>query len=660
MIRRPLPVLTLMLSLAFGAPFAQADNAAVAANAADTAAPQRDLRETYTKYEYRIPMRDGTRLFTVVYAPKDASKTYPFLINRTPYSVGVFADGERHYGVDWFPKQIGPSKEFDDAGYIFVKQDVRGRYMSEGKWVEMSPHGKDVKRAAGEGTESQDMYDTMEWLLKHVPNNNGKAGIYGISYPGFYTSASIIDSHPAIKAASPQAPVTDLYMGDDSYHGGAFMLAANFGFYSSFTEQQNPTPLPKTRSEFDYGTADGYDFFLQHLTMQNILGTLTDNQRALLAPTIDHDTYDDFWKIRAIAPHLKNVKAAVLTVGGWFDAEDPQGPFTTYHAIKKNNPGIFNGLVIGPWVHGGWAGYEGKRLGRVSFDRKTGEDFRSNIQFPFFEQQLKGVKPSKPIAEVTAFETGSNVWRQYSAWPPVPAKPRTLYFGANGKLSWQQPAAAASASANRAYDEYVADPKKPVPFVGYAVTDVPQEYMVSDQRFAASRSDVLVYQSEVLEDDVTIAGPVTPKLFVSTTGTDADWVVKLIDVYPSEYPGADAHERGHDVDTPSSPMAGYQMLVRGNPLRGKFRNSFEKPEPFVPGKVEPISYHLGDVNHTFRRGHRIMVQVQSSWFPLVDLNPQTFVSIPKAKPEDFKKATQRVYHAPETPSGLQVLVMPQP
>jgi len=657
MIRRPLPVLTLMLSLAFGAPAVHAAEAAAhaAAHAADSTAAQRDLRETYTKYEYRIPMRDGTRLFTVVYVPKDASKTYPFLINRTPYSVGVVADGERHYGEDWFPRSIGPSKEFEDAGYIFVKQDVRGRYMSEGKWVEMTPHGKDVQRAAGEGTESRDMHDTMEWLLKHVPGNNGKAGIYGISYPGFYTSASIIDSHPAIKAASPQAPVTDLYMGDDSYHGGAFMLAANFGFYASFTEQQNPTPLPKTRGEFDYGTADAYDFFLQHLTMQNILGTLTENQRKLLAPTIDHDTYDEFWKIRAIAPHLKNIKAAVLTVGGWFDAEDPQGPFTTYSAIRKNgSPGVYNGLVIGPWVHGGWAGYEGKRLGQVSFDRKTGDDFRANIQFPFFEQHLKGVKPAKPIAEVTAFETGSNVWRQYATWPPAPAKPRTLYFGAGGKLTWQQP------SSGGAYDEYVADPKKPVPYVAYATTDVPQEYMVSDQRFAASRPDVLVYQSEVLEDDVTIAGPVTPKLFVSTTGTDADWVVKLIDVYPSEYPAGEQPARGRDVGTPSSPMAGYQMLVRGNPLRGKFRNSFEKPEPFTPGKVEAISYHLGDVNHTFRRGHRIMVQVQSSWFPLVDLNPQTFVSIPKAKPEDFKKATQRVYHAPQTPSGLQVLVMPQP
>jgi putative CocE/NonD family hydrolase len=645
-----LPLLTLLVAIACSALPPSAVHAAEEAKPAP-----RDLRETYTKYEYRIPMRDGTKLFTAVYVPKDASKPYPFLINRTPYSAGVQAEGELHYGEDWFPKQIGPSKEFEDAGYIFVKQDVRGRYMSEGKWQEMTPH-VNPRRAAGEGQESQDMHDTMDWLLKNVPNNNGKAGIWGISYPGFYTSASIIDSHPAIRAASPQAPVTDLYMGDDSYHGGAFMLAANFGFYASFTEQQNPTPLPKTWADFDYGAADAYDFFLRHRTLANILGTLTDRQRALLAPTIEHDTYDSFWQTRAIAPHLKNVKAAVLTVGGWFDAEDPQGPFTTYHAIKKYNPNTFNGLVMGPWVHGGWARYDGRQLGRVSFDSKTGEYFRQHIQFPFFEQQLKGVKPAQPIAEVTAFETGSNVWRRYSAWPPVQAQTRTLYFGPNGTLAWQQPAA------GDGYDEYVSDPNKPVPYIGYPATSVPQEYMVSDQRFAATRPDVLVYQSEVLEDDVTVAGPVTPRLFVSTTGTDSDWVVKLIDVYPAEYPnegkGNEQPARGNDVAPPRGTMAGYQQLVRGNPLRGKFRNGFEHPEPFVPGKVEAISYHLGDVNHTFRRGHRIMVQVQSSWFPLVDLNPQTFVTIPKAKPEDFRAATQRVYHAARTPSGLQLLVLP--
>ncbi|HEX8787107.1 MAG TPA: CocE/NonD family hydrolase [Telluria sp.] len=651
MLRPALPLLAALVALACANPAAHADSSTANSVHAEAQPVQNDLRARYTKHEYRIPMRDGTKLFTVVYIPKDHSKTYPFLINRTPYSAGVYADGELHYGEDWFPQSIGPSKEFEDAGYIFVKQDVRGRYMSEGKWVEMTPH-VNPQRAAGEGQESQDMYDTMEWLLKHVPNNNGKAGIYGISYPGFYTSASIIDSHPAIKAASPQAPVTDLYMGDDSYHGGAFMLAANFGFYASFTEQHNPTPLPKSWSHFDYGEADAYDFFVKKLTMPNILATLTPEQRAYIAPTIDHDTYDEFWKIRAIAPHLKGVKAAVLSVGGWFDAEDPQGPFTTYESIKKYNKGYFNGLVIGPWVHGGWARYDGKRLGNVSFDSATGAYFRSHIQFPFFEEYLKGVKPATEPAEVTVFETGSNVWRRYTAWPPVQAQPRTLYFGPHGTLGWQQP------PANSGYDEYVADPHKPVPYVAYPSTDVPQEYMVSDQRFAATRPDVLVYQSEVLQDDVTVAGPVMPKLFVSTTGTDADWVVKLIDVYPQEYPENEKPGRGSDVGAPSATMAGYEMLVRGNPLRGKFRHGFEHPEPFVPCKVEEISYYLGQVNHTFRRGHRIMVQVQSSWFPLVDLNPQTFTHIPTAKPEDFKAATQRVYHAADTPSGLQLLVMP--
>jgi len=642
--QRLLTPLALSLALAFSG----------VAHAAPDDKEKPDLRATYTKYEFRIPMRDGVKLFTAVYVPKDSSKTYPFLVQRTPYSVGVSTDGESKYGVDYTPKSFGLPQDFADSGYIFVRQDVRGRYMSEGKWQEMTPHVK-ANRLPGEGNESQDMHDTVEWLLKHVASNNGKVGIYGISYPGFYTSASIIDSHPAIKAASPQAPLTDLYMGDDSYHGGAFMLAANFGFYSSFTEEPNPAP-PLRRQRFNYGTADGYDYFLKRLTMSGILAELQPKQLAYLKPTIDHDTYDEFWKSRNIAPHLKGIKAAVLTVGGWFDAEDPQGPFSTYHAIRKQNPGIFNGLVMGPWTHGGWAGEEGRSLGHVRFDSKTSDYFNKRLLFPFFEQHLKDRKTDKPIAEVNAFETGTNVWRQYAAWPPQQAKARTLYFGANGTLTWAQPAAAAAAAA---YDEYVSDPRKPVPYIGYPATGVPREYMVSDQRFAASRPDVLVYQSEVLEEDVTIAGPVTPKLFVSTTGTDSDFVVKLIDVYPQDMPSPAAGERSADTPPPTLKIGGYQQLVRGNPIRGKFRNSFEKPEPFTPGKVEAVSYHMGEVNHTFRRGHRIMVQVQSSWFPLIDLNPQTFVNIPQARPEDFQKATQRVYHAPATPSGLQVLVMPR-
>jgi putative CocE/NonD family hydrolase len=616
-------------------------------------APKYSLREHYTKYEFNIPMRDGVKLFTVVYVPKDGSKSYPFLMQRTPYSAGVQSGGELHYGEDFYPEHIGPSQEFEDSGYIFVKQDVRGRYMSEGKWQEATPHVT-PNRSKGQGNESEDMHDTVDWLLKNVANNNGKVGILGISYPGFYTSASIIDSHPAIKAASPQAPVTDLFMNDDSYHGGAFMLAANFDFYSAFVEAENPTPLPKTWNRFDYGTADGYEFFLKHLTLSNITATLTPKQQALLLPTIQHDTYDEFWKSRNIAAHLKNIKAAVLTVGGWYDAEDLQGPLTTYASIKRNNPTIYSGLVMGPWVHGGWARGEGKRLGYVNFDSKTSEYFRTNIQFPFFEQHLKGVA-NKNTAEVYAFETGSNIWRNYAAWPPKPAQARTLYLGENGTLSWKQPAAGA------AYDEYVADPRKPVPFTSYPANGAPKEYMVGDQRFAASRPDVLTYSSAPLEEDVTFAGPVKPKLFVSTTGTDADWVVKLIDVYPPEYPASDDGDerpRGGDVGKPQVTMAGFQQLVRGDPLRGKFRNGFDKPQPFTPGKVETVSYSMSDINHTFRRGHRIMVQIQSSWFPLVDLNPQTFVDIPKAKPEDFQKATQRVYHAPAMYSGIEVQVMP--
>ena len=654
MLRRPLTILTTSLLLAFAA------GAFLPAHADEPEAPaaKGSLRNDYTKYEYRIPMRDGIKLFTVVYVPKDSSRSYPFLMQRTPYSAGVYAQDAMRYGVDWYPEAIGPSREFMDSGYIFVKQDVRGRYMSEGKWQEMTPH-VNPRRAPGEGVESEDMHDTVAWLLKHVPNNNGKVGIYGISYPGFYTAASIIDSHPAIKAASPQAPVTDLYMGDDSYHGGAFMLAANFDFYASFTEAPNPAPPSKSEAEFDYGTTDGYDFFLKHLTLTEIAATMSPAQRGYFMPNIEHDTYDQFWQSRAIAPHLKNVKAAVLTVGGWFDAEDLEGPFITYRAIEKQNPGIENRLVIGPWVHGGWARGDGARLGHVSFDSKTSDYYRRQIEFPFFEQHLKGVKPARTLPEVTAFETGSNVWRQYAAWPPAQAKARTLYFGAGGKLDWKAPVASGAGYDDAVYDEYVADPRKPVPFIGYPATGVPREYMVSDQRFAAKRPDVLVYQSEVLEEDVTIAGPVVPKLFVSTTGTDADWVVKLIDVYPPDYPQPEAERKESDVAAPALALGGYQQLVRGNPLRGKFRHSFEKPAPFVPGKREALSFELGQVNHTFRRGHRIMVQVQSSWFPLVDLNPQTFTRIPAAKPEDFVKATQRVYRAPDAASGVQVMVLPK-
>jgi putative CocE/NonD family hydrolase len=612
--------------------------------------PEFDVKEHYTKYEYRIPMRDGVHLFTAVYVPKDSSQPYPFLINRTPYSVAP-------YGVDQYRARLGPSPDFDKAGYIFVMQDVRGRYMSEGTFVEMRPH-IDNKKSNQDVDDSSDLYDTIDWLLKNVPNNNGNAGIWGISYPGFYTSASMIDSHPALKAASPQAPMTDLFKGDDAYHGGAFMLAANFGFYAFFQPQANPQLPPKVRVPFDFGTPDGYDFFLKAGTLQN-LSNLLGAQQALWLDQVHHDTYDDYWKSRNLAAHTKNIHCAVLTVGGWFDAEDLQGPFTLFHAIDRDDPEIFNALVVGPWVHGGWARYDGDHLGRVSFAANTGDYYCKNILFPFFEQYLKGSGSAK-LPKAYVFETGTNVWRQYPSWPPKNTETKTLYFHPNGVLSFDPPKEQATA-----YDEYVSDPAKPVPFVNYVAQEVPQEYMVSDQRFAASRPDVLTYQTEVLQEDVTIVGPVSPRLFVSTSGTDSDWDVKLIDVYPPDYPQSKSDEPSPeakakpttDVPAPPFTMGGYEQLVRGEPFRGKFRHSFEIPEPFTPGKVEEVAFAMQDVNHTFRRGHRIMVQIQSTWFPLTDRNPQTFLNIPDAKPSDFVKATQHVYHGQGQASGIETNVL---
>jgi hypothetical protein len=614
------------------------------------------VREHYTKYEYRIPMRDGVRLFTSVYVPKDTSVTYPILVDRTPYSVAP-------YGEDQYRAHLGPSDAFDRSGYIFVYQDVRGRYMSEGKFVEMRPH-IDEKRSNQDVDDSSDMYDTVEWLLKNVPNHNGKVGIWGISYPGFFTSASIIDSHPAIKAASPQAPMTDLFMGDDAYHGGAFMLAANFGFYSAFKPQENPTPPPNLLP-FDYKTQSAYEFFLKLGPLANANARYFHNESFLWNDQVSHTTYDDYWKARNLAAHLKNIHCAMLTVGGWFDAEDLSGPFKVFRAIEQNDPGIYNGLVEGPWVHGGWARFEGDHLGSVSFAAKTALFFRDHIQFPFFEKYLKG-KGTEDLPKAYVFETGTNVWRKYSSWPPPHAHPQVLYFQDKGGLSFTAPE-----TKTRDFDEYVSDPDRPVPFISYTGLHVPQEYMVGDQRFASTRTDVLVYQTEPLEQDVTLVGPVAPRLFVSTTGTDSDFVVKLIDVYPPDYPqpeGRGAPVRPApptpvnpapptDVPPPSIILAGYQQLVRGWPMRAKFRNSFEKPEPMVPGQVEQLDFTAPDVNHCFRKNHRIMIQVQSTWFPLIDRNPQTFVDIPDAKPSDFKKATERVYRGKGASSGVIVQVL---
>ena len=599
--------------------------------------PAFDVKAHYTKYEYKIPMRDGVHLFTAVYEPKDASHTYPILLNRTPYSIAP-------YGVDNYRERLGPSEKFDEAGYIFVFQDVRGRYLSEGKFVEMTPH-IDHKRGPQDTDNSSDTYDTIEWLLKHVPGNNGKAGIWGISYPGFYTSSSIIDSHPALKAASPQAPMTDLFMGDDAYHGGAFQLAANFGFYVFFKPFDEPTRPPRDFIPFDYKTPDGYEFFERMGPLANAMRYFKGGN-FLWNDQVAHDTYDDYWKVRNLAPHMHNIHCAVMTVGGWYDAEDLAGPFKTYRSIEEKNPGIANVLVAGPWFHGGWAASDGDHLGPVQFNAKTADFFRDNIQFPFFEQYLKG-KGDANLPEAYVFETGTNVWRRYDAWPPKQTASKMLYLRSGGRLAFDPPQAG-----EPVFDEYVSDPSKPVPFLDYFALDFPREYMTGDQRFASRRPDVLVYQTPELGRDVTIAGPLAVKLRVSTSGTDSDFIVKLIDVYPDDFP-----------DPKPNPsrirMGGYQQLVRGEPMRGKFRHSFEKPEPFTPGKLSDVDFEMPPVNHCFRAGHRIMVQVQSTWYPLVDKNPQKFIDIPHATAADFQKAAERIYHEPGQASGIGVLVLPE-
>ena len=621
-----LPVLVLLLGSAV-------------AVAAEIEPPAYDVREHYTKYEFRIAMRDGVKLFTAVFVPKDQSQAWPFLFNRTPYGVGP-------YGVENYPTRLG-FQELVDAGYIFVRQDVRGRNMSEGKFVEESPY-KDHK-GPGDVDETTDMHDTIDWLLKNVANNNGKVGIYGISYPGFYTAASIIDSHPAIKAASPEAPMVDLYHGDDAYHGGAFMLAANFGFYTLFKPQQNPT-ADQSGTGVKFGTSNAYDFFLRAGNLEDLERKYLKGSNPMWNDNVDHWTFDGHWKERDLVPRMKNVHCAVLTVGGWFDAEDLQGPLSLYKAIGDLNPGTVNLLVEGPWVHGGWGGLDGRKLGNVDFAQDTAKFFRAHILLPFFEKYLKD-KPAEELPKAYVFETGTNVWRKYDAWPPRNAVRRRLYLEANHGLGFEAPGNAAG------FDEYVSDPARPVPYVGYQALDVPQEYMASDQRFAETRPDVLVYQSAVLEEDVTFAGPVMPKLFVSTTGTDSDFIVKLIDVYPQKELEERRKRPPKDVGPPETDLQGWEELIRGEPFRGKFRHGFEKPEPFTPGKIEEIDFTMPDINHTFRRGHRIMVQVQSSWFPLVDRNPQTFVDIPKAKPEDFKKATERVYYESGHASVIEVQVV---
>lgn len=594
----------------------------------------------YTKYEYRVPMRDGKKLFTSVYVPKDASpdKKYPILMTRTPYNV-------KPYGVDQYKPDLGPSPLFNKAGYIFVYQDVRGRWMSEGEFVNMRPYVVGKKQPT-DVDDSSDAFDTIDWLLKNVPHHNGSVGQWGISYPGFYAAAAAIDAHPALKAVSPQAPVMDWFVGDDWHHNGALFLPHAFNFMSTFGRPR-PEPTKKFEHKFEHETQDGYQFFLNLGPLANADARYFKGDVAFWNEVMRHGTYDDFWKSRNLRQHLKKIKPAVMTVGGWFDAENLFGALETYRSIEASSPGATNVIVMGPWVHGGWSRGDGASLGHVSFNAKTAEFYREHIELPFFEFHLKGVGTPK-IPEAWMFETGTNQWRKWETWPPKESVARTMYLREGGTLSTEPPTATDERTAR---DEYVSDPAKPVPYLSFNSIAMATEYMVDDQRHAARRPDVLVYQSEVLDRDLTVVGPIQVKLFASTTGTDADFVVKLVDVYPDDYPNPEPNPT-------NVRMSGYQQLVRGDVMRGKFRDNYEKPAPFEPGKPVSVGLALPDVSHTFRSGHRIMVQVQSTWFPLVDRNPQTFVDIYTAKESDFQKATQSIYRTRDMSSRIELRTLP--
>lgn len=594
------------------------------------------IRSNFDKEEVRIPMRDGVQLFTSVYTPKDRSRTYPILMRRTPYSVGPYGDRS-------FPETLGPSELLTRGGFIFVLQDVRGAYMSEGTFRNMTPHNP-AKSSPEDVDESSDAFDTIEWLLANVDNHNGRVGQWGISYPGFYSAASMIDAHPALKAVSPQAPIADWWY-DDFHHHGAFFLPHAFRFFSSFgVPRDGPTTV--RNPNFEFPTPDGYQFFLDIGPLTNVNELYFKGGIPFWDSMMAHPNYDEFWQSRNIIPHLENVAPAVLTVGGWFDAEDLYGPLQIYRSVEEKNPEIFNALVMGPWRHGGWARDAGDSLGYVRFGSNTGHYYQENIESVFFNHFLKD-QGEMDLPEAYVFETGGNRWRTFPDWPPEEAAERAMYLHSGGDLSFQ-----AQVEGQGSFSEWVSDPANPVPFTPDIATGMTREYMVDDQRFASRRPDVMVYQTKVLEEDLTLVGPLVADLWVSTSGTDSDWIVKLVDVFPPDAPDHQGLPRG-------VPMGGYEMMVRSEAIRGRFRNSQQAPEPFVPGEPTRVRLPLQDVLHTFKAGHRVMIQIQSSWFPLIDRNPQSYVeNIFLAEEGDFISATQRVYGSPDFPSKIEVLVLP--
>ncbi len=611
---------------------------------ASAAAQSADVTRDYRKITARIPMRDGAMLATNIYVPRDSNRAWPFLMQRTPYSAAP-------YGPDTIPARLGPSPAFAREGFIFVYQDVRGRYQSTGTWLEMTPHRAE-HASDGDVDESTDAYDTITWLLANVPNNNGKVGMWGVSYPGFYVTASAINAHPALVAISPQAPVTDLADGDDAFHNGAFMLAANYNFYRNFTPHRSPTfPGDGPRSPAPSEAADGYRWFLAGGQLQTSrTGPLGQNE--YWTAYFEHPTYDAFWRARAIQRQITTgiqFPPASLTVGGWYDAEDPNGPFLTYRAIaaafgrdQQRGTGIVSHhLVVGPWSHGQWSRDDGSRLGNLAFGSQTGAFYRDSIEFPFFMQHLKDAPPITLFA-ATMFDTGTNRWQRYPRWPVAERSRQTWYLRETFMLDTVAP------TVTRSGDRYTSDPANPVPYVDRTVPGMARDYITDDQRFASRRADVLTYRSAPLTSDLTVGGGVGITLHVATTGTDADFVVKLIDVYPDSSEG----------DTIAVRMSGFQRLVRGEPYRARYRRGFDKAVPFFANRPDSLAFTLPDVLHTFQRGHRIMVQVQSSWFPLVDRNPQHFVpNIFTARPTDFRRADMTVFRTLTRASRIDLPVL---
>jgi len=578
------------------------------------------FRNNYIKKELMIPMRDGVKLFTSVYIPKDNSEKHPILITRTPYSCAPYGANEyRAYYSNHY-------KEYLKEGYIMVSQDVRGRWMSEGTFVDVRPYIENKK--PGDIDEATDTYDAIDWLVKNIDNNNGNVGVFGISYPGFYSTEAALSNHPALKAVSPQAPVTDWFQGDDFHHNGAFFIMDGFTFYSGFGK---PRPVPTTVGPkgFDFPTHDGYEFYLRTGALPNFAKIMGDSI-LFWNDLYNHPNLDAWWKARNTRNYVQHIPASLntLVVGGTFDAEDAFGAQNLYKAIEakaKNN----NKLVLGPWFHGGWARGDGSFLGNVQFGSKTSEWYAQNIEIPFFNYYLKGKGSVDKIAEATIFFSGENNWRQFQQWPPAAAQPTNIYLSNHHSLTFNQ-----ADNKTTAYDEYVSDPAKPVPYTEDVHFRRTREYMDDDQRFAARRTDVLTYQTDILKEDITLAGPVVADLMVILSTTDADFIVKLIDVFPDDFKYS---------DNDKYVMNDYQMLVRGEVMRGRYRNSFEKPEAFITNKPTEVKYTLPDVAHTFKKGHRLMIQIQSTWFPLVDRNPQQFVDIYHAKDSDFIKSTIKVY-----------------